>query len=695
MFLPSAAVRDDDQLSGMYKLIIEDDEGKTTVVPLIRDEITIGRKDGNTIRLTERNVSRHHAKLLRVNGSIFIEDVSSSNGIRVNGDRIADRAELHDGDRVQIGDYLLALKLEAEVEQAPASGARTKRSEGESEPAARAGTAAHRAEHPADGPPPVPVSTLNDKTPQQLRISGVAPADSHQNDAVSADNSVSDAIEVPGRLVAVSANFAGQIFVLDHSPIVIGRTEDNDVVINHRSISRHHAQIVREDGHYQIVDLQSANGVRVNGEEYGKVELRRGDRIDLGHVRLRFVAPGEDFLFERDAEVVELGAARRPRVGVMLAFALVVLLGGGGLAWWRLSGSFHSSGSMPRPAADTETRVARLLLAADEAIKSEHWEEAIQRCDEALQLDLKQEVARDKRRRAEAERRNFADYQSFVRAAERDNLDAAVAAYARLTDDSIYRDKGAEQFTRVGRSYQRLHLEGARRAKAAGRCNEAAGQAQAVLSIDDGNSEAQEIVRTCESAATPPIQVATAAKTKDRAADGSGKPPLPGRRNTTQSESSLKVAGPEAEQPAPSAKPAVAEELPPAASRKTSRPPKPTRTRRTGSEAVVAAKPAEDFSPSDADDANGTATNAAIERILEDAQQAYIHGQYSAAIEQARRASQSQASKEQFVRAWRVIGASNCFLKDRSGALQAWNRLDQRGRQFLQYVCNRQQISVP
>ena len=29
----------------MFKLVIQDDEGKTTVVPLIRDEITIGRKD--------------------------------------------------------------------------------------------------------------------------------------------------------------------------------------------------------------------------------------------------------------------------------------------------------------------------------------------------------------------------------------------------------------------------------------------------------------------------------------------------------------------------------------------------------------------------------------------------------------------------------------------------------------------------
>ena len=39
------------------KLIIEDDEGRKTVVPFARDEITIGRQEGNTIRLTERNVS--------------------------------------------------------------------------------------------------------------------------------------------------------------------------------------------------------------------------------------------------------------------------------------------------------------------------------------------------------------------------------------------------------------------------------------------------------------------------------------------------------------------------------------------------------------------------------------------------------------------------------------------------------------
>src|ERR1051326_1397696 len=100
----------------MFKLVIQDDEGKTTVVPLIRDEITIGRKEGNTIRLTERNVSRRHARILRNNGEVQIEDLGSYNGIRVNNARIAERVSLRISDQVQIGDYKLYLKAEG-VEQ--------------------------------------------------------------------------------------------------------------------------------------------------------------------------------------------------------------------------------------------------------------------------------------------------------------------------------------------------------------------------------------------------------------------------------------------------------------------------------------------------------------------------------------------------------------------------------------------------
>src|SRR3954465_11699977 len=330
----------------MYKLIIEDDEGKTTVVPLIRAEITIGRKEGNTIRLTERNVSRRHAKLLKSNGTVFIEDLTSYNGIKVNGDRIAGRAPVNEGDRVQIGDYQLALKLDK------ATGA------GASQAAAVGATA------PAM-PSAAPASEMSEqKTTPFMKENGAAPA-SMLDMAPTVQPPIQPTVqtapisgqqEAPARLVVVSSNFAGQEFVLDKAAVVIGRTDENDVVINHRSISRHHAKVVREGGHYHIVDLQSANGVRVNGEEYGKVELRKGDHVDLGHVRLRFVAPGEDFLFDRDAQVVDVSGGRKSRAGLFAVLAIVlVVLAGGGFAVFKYMGK--GGGDTPKQSGDTEGQV--------------------------------------------------------------------------------------------------------------------------------------------------------------------------------------------------------------------------------------------------------------------------------------------------------------------------------------------------
>src|SRR5579859_1708461 len=107
----------------MWKLVIEDDEGKRTVVPLTREQYSIGRKDGNTIRLTERNVSREHARIFKKppNGapvvdpdkpSFVLEDLTSYNGVFVNGLRITHAQDLAHGDLVQIGDYRIILQDE-------------------------------------------------------------------------------------------------------------------------------------------------------------------------------------------------------------------------------------------------------------------------------------------------------------------------------------------------------------------------------------------------------------------------------------------------------------------------------------------------------------------------------------------------------------------------------------------------------
>ena len=104
----------------MHKLTIEDDEGKTVVVPLIRDELSVGRQEGNSIRLTEKNISRRHARFFRQNGAFFVEDLGSYNGIKINGTRISSPTQLRDGDLVLVGDYKLTIKSDRPSATVPA-----------------------------------------------------------------------------------------------------------------------------------------------------------------------------------------------------------------------------------------------------------------------------------------------------------------------------------------------------------------------------------------------------------------------------------------------------------------------------------------------------------------------------------------------------------------------------------------------
>ena len=322
----------------MFKLVIQDDEGKTTVVPLIRDEITIGRKEGNTIRLTERNVSRRHARIVRSNGEVQIEDLGSYNGIRVNNARIAERVSLRVSDQVQIGDYKLYLKAEG-VEQV--DDARTMPIERIDAPATEV--------MPAIAPQatqPMPAQQIP-ATPAPNR-GPAATADTDPSGRPVATAAQVAALTQPagyGKLCVISSNFAGKEFELTRPQMIIGRTNENDIEINHRSISRNHAKVTRdpESSRYTISDLHSSNGVRVNGQDYTKVELRKGDVVDLGHVRLRFIEPGEDWLFSRDAVIADVPETGGSKKGLWIA--LLVLLLGGGVAAFLMLGKKDNGGS--------------------------------------------------------------------------------------------------------------------------------------------------------------------------------------------------------------------------------------------------------------------------------------------------------------------------------------------------------------
>lgn len=249
----------------MLRLRIHDDEGQRSDVPVQVDEITIGRDRANTICLPERNVSRRHVRLVRDNGHVVVEDAGSSYGTQVNGARIDSRAVLRVGDSLRVGDYEIELLDDV------------------------------RAAATADSP-----------QPRQPLI----PA------------------EHRGRLVITSSPLGGRELLLDRTPMTVGRSETADHTIEHRSVSAMHVRIEWSAAEgYIVEDLDSANGVHVNGESYKRVSLRAGDAVELGHVRLRFVGPGEAYEWtpSADEDTLPSGSGKKALFAV-IAVALVALV---------------------------------------------------------------------------------------------------------------------------------------------------------------------------------------------------------------------------------------------------------------------------------------------------------------------------------------------------------------------------------
>jgi hypothetical protein len=78
--------------------------------------VSIGREEGNILRLNDERVSRFHAKVQFDNGEMILTDLESTNGTRVNGTVVQIR-RLRPGDRVGIGRSLLLFGSEAEIVQ--------------------------------------------------------------------------------------------------------------------------------------------------------------------------------------------------------------------------------------------------------------------------------------------------------------------------------------------------------------------------------------------------------------------------------------------------------------------------------------------------------------------------------------------------------------------------------------------------
>ncbi len=218
------------------KLILSKPDGVLQEFILNKPLITLGRATTNDIVLAKSRVSRSHAQVICTDDGIAVSDLNSSNGVVVNGQRVKD-AKLQPGESFEIsGISLHYLPPTEEVREE----ATMIDSESEFE------------------------STLNQMTvPMSLNETSLP------------------------RLVIHAPDRTWELVLVDDA-YSIGRTTDNDLVLDYQRISRNHARIERKGSDFILRDLNSTNGTIVDGVRFEQHRLQNGDTFQIGPTRIVF-----------------------------------------------------------------------------------------------------------------------------------------------------------------------------------------------------------------------------------------------------------------------------------------------------------------------------------------------------------------------------------------------------------------------
>jgi len=320
--------------------------GQTREVPLTGNIITIGRARDNSLIVKGMQVSHHHARVQFTDERVMVTDLGSTNGTRLNGTLIEPMmpTPVKDGDSIAIGDYRLTWnktlstvkdtgKRIAVYPSREEENSREEEASRGTEPTQVAGShkPAIRLKRTESGTVPTVVKsgkkvklTTSEETTVVSISQAVPPAATilispseglktvlytpgPQDDQI--DQSMQMMLSKDTQTPRLVIHMPGQTweYLLNKDLVRIGRDDDNDIVIDHPSVSRHHAHIETHGRAFQIRDDHSTNGICLRGLPVEKYTLLDGDMLQIGRARLVFKAG----FTSDDLILAEAGHARR------------------------------------------------------------------------------------------------------------------------------------------------------------------------------------------------------------------------------------------------------------------------------------------------------------------------------------------------------------------------------------------------
>ncbi len=221
-------------------------------IPLPAGTITIGRAIDNDVVLDDATVSRSHATIGYRDGEYYIEDAGSMSGTMVEGAPAA-TTMLASGATLQMGEAEMVFMRTGAVGPADATGFASMRTGGTGPGgSARGGTGVGR--------------------PGETVVLAAAQD------------------QVMAWLAVTAGPSKGKSYQLKEGDNTIGRSPDNDLVLEANAASRNHAMVRVQDGRFVLVDLGSSGGTRVGGHTVSGRSISPGGVLTVGQTRLRLVA---------------------------------------------------------------------------------------------------------------------------------------------------------------------------------------------------------------------------------------------------------------------------------------------------------------------------------------------------------------------------------------------------------------------
>jgi pSer/pThr/pTyr-binding forkhead associated (FHA) protein len=220
----------------------------------IRPGVNLVGREGD-VMLPDVKVSRKHAQIVSENGSLQVEDLGSTNGTLVNGERLDAGAQrtLEPGDKVSFGGVELTLSV-------PGAAGATQMLGGNKTAALSAPPAAERPASASEQGPPTSVGQEEDSPP---------------------------GFEAAGFLVLEEKELP-----LKPGANTFGRKGDNDVSIADPYVSGKHGQIEVEDDGIYFTDLGSTNGTFMNGERLEpnvRTRIEEDTELVIGSIGFRLM----------------------------------------------------------------------------------------------------------------------------------------------------------------------------------------------------------------------------------------------------------------------------------------------------------------------------------------------------------------------------------------------------------------------